>query len=290
MQVQQDPATPTARDKRRAALEKEFGRAMNRLTSYIKKYHSGIDKEFRNMDKDSDGSLTVQELRTGFDKLGVPISQDTWEVIVGTIDDDDSGAIELPELMDTFRRWCKGGWQAVENKHGSSVRESAVARQEYFENEAAHQRWDFPDFDVLTQESTRRKRFEYGTKVQQRRKRRPLNTYDHEAIGGRSLLLSQVGLGKPPSPSTPRARLHTPRLRAPVPPSFPAQGRRPLSARTSRSDSSSGTPRLTQQQRTWRLFKGYSAVHEQPFEIWKELEAPQPEPPNDGFQAFRREG
>jgi len=201
-------------------VEKEFNRAMKRLSVYISKYHSGIESQFYNMDKDSSGSLTSKELKEGFQELGVGhLSDETWDIVIHTIDDNNSGSIELPELLDTFKRWSKGGWMAVEQKHGADKRKSAVARQEYFWSESCHTSWGRPDLTELQGNSRRRRRYAYGDKIQKKRAQRPLQSMSTEAAGGRNIFVGAVPLGTRALPGT-RAQ--------------GARSLRPQSARTSR--------------------------------------------------------
>jgi len=44
-------------------LEDNFDGAMKSLSKYIRKYHSNLVREFKNMDKDMSGTLSVVELK-----------------------------------------------------------------------------------------------------------------------------------------------------------------------------------------------------------------------------------
>ena len=130
-------------------ISDEFSRAMRAMTRYISKYHGNMCNEFQKMDKDQNGALDSFELREGFARLGVNVSEEIWRVIIDVIDEDASGMVELPELMDTISRWAKGGWKAVEGKHGAgSVKDSALARNEMYDSVAHHTSWDQKDFQV----------------------------------------------------------------------------------------------------------------------------------------------
>ena len=130
-------------------ISDEFNRAMRAMSRYISKYHGNMCSEFQKMDKDQNGALDSFELKEGFAQLGVHISEKIWKVIIDVIDDDGSGMVELPELMDTMHRWAKGGWKAVEAKHGAGIpKNSHQAKNELYDGVAHHTSWDQKDFEA----------------------------------------------------------------------------------------------------------------------------------------------
>ena len=136
---------------REVRISAEFNRAMRAMNRYIAKYHGNMSKEFQKMDKDGNGALDVEELKNGFEQLGVHINREIWQVIVDTIDQDKSGLVELAELIDTMYRWGKGGWKAVEAKHGAGqVKESMSSKLAQYDAMQHHTSWDQRDFEVKT--------------------------------------------------------------------------------------------------------------------------------------------
>jgi len=109
--------------------------AFDRLSKYIRSFHSNVVSEFRNFDKDSSGALSVIELRRAFTKLGVMMPMATWEAVVGIIDDNDTGEVEYAEFLSAMDRYRKGGWDAVERKYVNKLSpgEEERARRLFYE-------------------------------------------------------------------------------------------------------------------------------------------------------------
>lgn len=227
---------------------------MQRFSTYIKKYHSNLEKEFHKMDKDGSGMLSTQELRAGFEKFGGSTSDESWQFFLSNIDVDGSGDVELAEMIDTFRRWSSGGWEAVRNQQGHSI----MDRKAMYDDEVLHRKWGLPNTEALQVDSVLRKRQEYTKKLDRRREQRPLRMYDHQRVYGSSILLTPV---------TPRASKS---VADPAPHLKPQ--RHAASSVKGTPRRLKGRPQTTQQQRSRRLSRGLGAAAERPIKAWSEYE------------------
>merc|ERR1711959_599080 len=76
------------------------GAALSRLKECIAENHSNVISEFRNIDKDGSGTLTLEEIVEAFSGLGVHLTPDGWGEVMGMLDKDNNDTINYSEFME----------------------------------------------------------------------------------------------------------------------------------------------------------------------------------------------
>lgn len=81
--------------------------ALDRLQNHISQDKSNVVSQFRIIDKDCSGTVSVKELQQGFEEMGITMSKGEWQGIMKVLDTNQNGIVEYDELLELMARYGK---------------------------------------------------------------------------------------------------------------------------------------------------------------------------------------